>query len=152
LVHANGVDLLDFFRGERPWGQLYRLVDALPSWGRYKSQIVMDPEWAKMICDMEDAGKETPPTGESSVTDDEAMSPFGYTPEVSRLDLILDRLQSLESAVMWTVQPDKQREQIQPMPRPETALDRERESRTRSLLEDLDAMFRGEGIALTFGE
>lgn len=29
-----GWDLLDFFRGARPWGQLMRLVDHMPAWSR----------------------------------------------------------------------------------------------------------------------
>jgi hypothetical protein len=95
------IDLLDFFRGLRPWSQLYRFVDNLPPWGLYKSQLVMDEEWARMICDQEEAGQDHPPA--EALPPDELMSPFGYTPVVGRLDLLLDRVQGVEAAVVWSV-------------------------------------------------
>lgn len=39
-----GWDLLDFFRGTRPWAQLVRLVDNLPAWSRTGRAMVDDDE------------------------------------------------------------------------------------------------------------
>lgn len=45
------VDLLDFFRGVRPWGQYYRFVKHLPSEGKFKAAQAADPELAKAMAD-----------------------------------------------------------------------------------------------------
>lgn len=46
-----GVDLLDFFRGVRPWGQFYRFVKHLPGDGKFKAKQAADPELAKAMAD-----------------------------------------------------------------------------------------------------
>jgi hypothetical protein len=108
---------------------------------------VDNDEWARYICDQEDKEAEHPP---AEYLDPDTISTLGYTPVVGRLDLVLDRLQALESAIIWTANPKEQRPQLHPMPRPETALDRERERRTRSLLDEVDAMLRGDGLPMIF--
>ncbi|MBF6333320.1 hypothetical protein [Nocardia transvalensis] len=37
-------DLLDYFRGVRPWPQLVRLLRRLPMWSHYQSALLMDPD------------------------------------------------------------------------------------------------------------
>ena len=140
-----GVELLDFFTGDRWWAQLYRLLDRLPAWGHYKSALVMDEAWARYICDLEDAGEETPPGA-----DDEMMSPLGYGPIVQRLDLLADRVMAVRTAVQASYSEKHEEPSFEPLPRPETALDRERERRTRSLLEEVDAQFMSQGLSLIF--
>lgn len=45
------MDLLDFFRGARPWGQYYRMVKHLPSEGKFKAAQAADPQLAKVMAD-----------------------------------------------------------------------------------------------------
>lgn len=107
----------------------------------------MDEEWARYICDMEDLGEQAPPGSESGP---EMMSPIGYSPVVSRLNLIADRVAAVRTAVQAGYSPKHEEPKFTPMPVPETAVDRERERRARSLLNDVDALFRGEGLPLSF--
>ena len=110
----------------------------------------MDPEWARVICDMEEAGQETPPTGET--LDDDTITPLGYSPIIARLDLIADRVMAVRTSVQASYAEKHEEPNFKPLPRPETALDRERERRTRILLEDVDALFRSGEFGLLFGE
>lgn len=130
----------------RPWAQLYRFLDQLPPWSRYKAALAMDEEYARIICDREDAGEEHPPV---DVDPDDAITPLGYTDVISRLDLIADRLHLTRNAIVASWAKDHKEPEFRPMPRPTTALDREREERTRRLLVEVDALVRGEGLALT---
>ncbi|MGW4769861.1 hypothetical protein ACWEO2_17675 [Nocardia sp. NPDC004278] len=43
-LFEHGWDLLDYFRGRRPWPQLIRLLRRLPMWSHYQSALLMDPE------------------------------------------------------------------------------------------------------------
>jgi hypothetical protein len=56
------VDLLDFFRGVRPWGQFYRLVKGLPADGKFKAAQANDPELARALLDSPADGKQGFPT------------------------------------------------------------------------------------------
>lgn len=137
-VHANGVQLLDYFTGRRPWRQLYDFINRLPAWGEYKSQLAMDEEYARILLDKEEEGEETPPGLESDRT------PHGYTDIVSRLELIADRVMAVRSAIYASMDQKNHKEpEWERMPTPITAVDREREDRTRKLLYDLDSLVRG---------
>lgn len=49
------VDLLDFFRGVRPWGQFYRFTKNLPPESKFKAAQAADPELAKVMADQPQA-------------------------------------------------------------------------------------------------
>jgi hypothetical protein len=74
-----------------------------------------------------------------------------YSPVVARLDLLADRVMAVRTAVLANYTKDHQEPQFEPLERPVTALDREREVRTRSLLLELDALVFGDGLALSGG-
>ena len=143
-VHCNGVELLDYFANVRPWRQLYDFIERLPSWGHYKSDLAMDAEYANMILDAEERGEAHPPTGD----EDEEISPLGYTDVIARLDIVADRILLARNAVVAGYAQDHKEPEFRPMTRPTTALDRERERRTRRLLLEIDAQIR-EGIVLS---
>lgn len=42
------MDLLDWFRQVHPWGKLYRLLDQLPKWSRYKLLLADDDDLAEL--------------------------------------------------------------------------------------------------------
>ena len=56
------MDLLDFFRGKRPWGQFYRLVKNLPAHGKFKAAQANDPELARAVLDAPADGSQGFPT------------------------------------------------------------------------------------------
>lgn len=104
----------------------------------------MDEEWARYICDQEEKGEGTPPVPE----DEPDLTPLGYSDVVARLDLIADRIMMVRGAVQAGYSQDHKEPSFTPLPRPVTALDRERERRLKVELEDVDALFRGEGLLL----
>lgn len=102
----------------------------------------MDEQWASRMLDLEEAGETTPPTGED---DEQTLTPLGYSDVVSRLDLIADRVFSVRTAVQASFSKDHEEPRFPSMPRPTTALDRERERRARTVLLEVDALVRGVG-------
>ncbi|MFC8182399.1 hypothetical protein ACFULT_26305 [Rhodococcus sp. NPDC057297] len=58
------MDLLDFFRGRRPWGQFYRFVKHLPQDGKFKAAQAADPELARAIADSPKKDRPPLPTTE----------------------------------------------------------------------------------------
>lgn len=65
---------------------------------------------------------------------------------VARLDLIADRIMSVRGAVIAGITREEPR--YEAIPRPETAIDRERERRARSVLLEVDALVMGGGLAI----
>lgn len=102
-----------------------------------------DEEYARQVCDLEDAGQGTPP-GASSSTGEPEISTLGYTMLIARLDLIADRIMGVRTAVQSSFSRDHQEPRFEPLPRPTTAYDRERERRTiDELTEIADSFFMG---------
>jgi hypothetical protein len=106
----------------------------------------MDEEWATLMLDMEDAGEE-PIT--RTTEDEETISPLGYTDEISRLDLIADRIMSVRTALFAVNSDDGSEQQFPPMKRPVTAAERLREQRTRSLITGIEAEIFGAGFSVS---
>lgn len=93
---------------------------------------------------MEEDGLEGVP-GQS---EDEGPGLLGYSPIVARLDHLADRLLAIRTAVQANYTKDHVEPQWQPLPRPTTALDRERERRARTVLEEVDALILGGGLVV----
>lgn len=125
---------------------MYAFLDLLPSWGQYKTAMAMDAEWAKEALDLEEAGYGLPPTAEAER--DDAFSPLYYDPLVARLDLIADRVMAVRTAVQAGYSEEHKEPHFEPIVRPTTAIDRERERRIRNELDVLDAQIQGEGLVL----
>jgi hypothetical protein len=123
---------------------LYDLLDYLPSWGHYKTAMVMSDTWAARALDLEEAGYGLPPTVED---EDSEPTPLYYDPTVARLDLIADRVMSVRTAVQASFIEDHKEPSFDPIPRPVTAMDRERQRRVLNELNDLDLQLRA-GLSL----
>lgn len=141
------MNLLEFFAGARSWRQFYNLIARLPHWGHYKAALAMDEVWANRMLDREEAGLDAPPTGGDGETAD--LTPLGYSDIVARLDLIADRVFSVRTAVQATITKDHEEPRFPSMPRPVTAIERERERRARTVLLEVDALVMGGGAAIT---
>lgn len=57
-----GIDLLDFFRGVRPWSQFYRFTKHLPSDSKFKAAQAADPELARAL-----ANQSEPSVGQPTI-------------------------------------------------------------------------------------
>jgi hypothetical protein len=142
--HELAIDMLDFFRGYRSWRQFYNFLDRLPPHGHYKTAVAMSPKWAEIVLDMEEAGKGIPPG-----TEDHDLTPLGYTEVVARLDLIADRVMAVRTAVQAGYSKDHEEPRFEPMTRPVTAIDKERERRSRKILNEIESLIFGEGLSLS---
>lgn len=138
--------MLDFFhpQGGRSWRQFYAFLERLPYWGHYKSTLAMNEAWANKVLDMEERGERTPP----GAGEDDDLTPLGYSDIVARLDLIADRVMLVRTATQAGYTRDHEEPRLDPLPRPVTALERERERRARTVLLDVDAMVSGGGLVI----
>lgn len=108
------LDLIDFFRGRYSWRKLANLVRQLPSSSRTTEAMANDDELADSLGDQ--------PAGDSSPRISE------YTPEVARLDVLVDRMSELISATIQVAGGKAPR--VKPAKRPETAFSRAQKRRT----------------------
>lgn len=105
----------------------------------------MDEGWARAVVEMEMSGRLTPPTGEAG---ERTFSPLGYSDVISRLDLIADRVLAVRTATQANYTKAHKEPKFDPLPRPTTAIERERERRTRTVLTEADDLLLGGGIVL----
>ncbi|AZS11713.1 tail assembly chaperone [Arthrobacter phage Maja] len=123
-LHQMGLDLIDFFRGRHSWRKLSNLVRQLPSSSRTIEAMADDDEMADMMMDAPKAADTGPRLSE-------------YTPEVARLDVLVDRLSELISATIQVHGGKAPR--IRPAKRPETAFSRAEKRRTEQRISSLIA-------------
>lgn len=123
LHREYSIDLIDFFRGRYSWRKLLNLIQQLPSWALTTEAMANDDELAEMATE-------------------QPRSDFGprvseYTPEVARLDMILDRVSELIAVSVQVAGGKAPR--IRPARRPETAYSRAAKRRTDRRMGDLIA-------------
>lgn len=129
--YTGGHDLLAWFRGDRPWPQLLRLLDRLPEGSRYVAAILDDEDLARARIE---AGVEPPPRRS-------APPLLGETAERMLLRAVLSTLQGVEHAVFAAQIGKKAGPRPKPLPGPETAEDRLRDRQgTQDLFDLFDAM------------
>lgn len=94
------MDLLDYFRGRRPWRQLLRFLRGMPAHSHYMAALADDEATARRIAAAR--GRPAP------------MTMAGYDPMIARLDTVIDVLVAAHSTGSTPPR----------MPRPVTAMDR----------------------------
>lgn len=123
LHHEYGLDLLDFFRGRHSWRKLSNLIRQLPSWSLTTEAMANDDDLADMMADQ-------PQTVAGPRVSE-------YTPEVARLDLLLDRVSELIGVSIQVAGGKAPR--LRPAKRPETAFSRAQKRRTNQRMGSLIA-------------
>jgi hypothetical protein len=122
-----GLDLLDFFRGRHSWRKLSNLIRQLPSSSRTTEAMANDDEFADRV-------------GPQAATDT-GPRVSEYTPEVARLDVLVDRLSELIAVSIQLAGGKAPR--VRPARRPETAFSRAEKRRTErrigSLIAEVEA-------------
>lgn len=106
-----GHDLLDWFRGHRPWAQLKRFVDRLPAHSRYGAALLEDPEVAEQMAVLDDG-------------DTADMTMAGFDPYRSLLSALIDAVNQNTVAVIAVAGGDPP--EFAPAPRPVTGLEKAR--------------------------
>ncbi|MBF6332373.1 hypothetical protein [Nocardia transvalensis] len=129
LLERLGLDIRDCFGGGLDWRTVWRLKDRLPRESHYKTAVAMDEQLA------ETAAAQPEPDAD----DYEPPTPLGYTLEAYLLLTIIDCLQGVQAAVIAST--GTKPPALQPMPRPQTALDRVREQRWRDRMQALVDLF-----------
>lgn len=128
LAERYGWDLLDFFRGVRPWQQLYRLLRRLPMDSWYQSAVLMD----------EEIGRER--AAKPLSKDRAKLSPYGYSLpillQLRQIDLLKELMRVIPASFSGKMPPP-----FPPEPRPQTAEQRIRdEMDTENVRDALAAM------------
>lgn len=122
-----GHDLLDWFRGRRPWPQLLRLVDRLADGSRYRAALLADEDLAR---ERIESGAE-PPDGKH------APPLIGETQDRMLLRAAVSVLLRLEHATYAVHAGKKAGRPPQPLRGPETAEDRLRDQMADAEIEDI---------------
>jgi hypothetical protein len=115
LQHELGIDILEFFRAQRPWPQLLRYAERLPDHGHYKVAIRQDDELARRQAEAEEAEGEQKP-GKPTV------DAHTWTPERAALTDVADILLGIRASL--EAQRTGKQQRPDPMPRPRLARDR----------------------------
>lgn len=135
LTRFHGVELYDFFRGDRPWSQLARLLAQLPPSSRYMLARREDPERALIVArarrearSTESADRYRPPAVE-----------WDTPTELSAA--ILDRLGDVMTLLQDLPIAGKKRKAKPPKrtPRPETAVERAEQRLAQEHVEEIIA-------------
>lgn len=123
-----GADLLDWFRGHRPWQQLARLLARLPEGSRYRAAILDDEDLAEQRIAQ---GLERPT--------DRSLPPLeGETQDRMLLRAVVSALLRVEHAVFAVnAKKGKAGKPPRPLPGPQTAEDRVREAYADADVEDI---------------
>lgn len=125
MATYNGLDLLDFFRDERPWGQFWRLLDQLGRDSRYRAAQLDDPDVAELLAG-EDGGDKWSPMPADFTLMHELVA------EVR--DLMADAVVILGRGLPS----NGKREFVDRFPRPDTELARALENREKTKVEKYD--------------
>lgn len=104
-----GIDLVDYFRGTRPWAQLYRFLARLPRHSHFYAGVMDDEAAVAQLL-----GRDRPGT----------FGLTGWTFERELLTAIVDAVNQLHATLIQVNSSDGKRPKTAPLPRPTTALDR----------------------------
>ncbi|MBF6085225.1 hypothetical protein IU485_28045 [Nocardia cyriacigeorgica] len=121
---------MDFVRGRYPWPKLFRFLARLPAGSHYRAAQDLDEDMARRILDAEavrEAAEITPSEDDQLPT---VSSSAGYTHETYLLMMLYEAIQHLNSTLVAVNLPKgKKPPRVKPLPRPVSALDRERAKR-----------------------
>lgn len=104
---------MDFFRGSRPWTQLFRLLDRLPRHSHYKAALVNDATYAAAIVSRNPEGLKS---GPPPLTE--------WSPEVELLAQAVDAMRETVARLVWAHSRDHRKPDVKNVKRPRTAINR----------------------------
>ncbi len=133
-LFERGWDLLDYFRGARPWAQLMRLVNTLPAWSHTGRAMADDDDLQRF---RERKFGPTPAAGPR-------MTLSGWSEFDELLATINDAANSIKVTIAQSVtERGKPAPKFKPHRRPLTAADRAERRRDRDTVNDIVAIATG---------
>ncbi|UTN91402.1 tail assembly chaperone [Gordonia phage Outis] len=138
-----GLDVLEYFRGERTWAEFYDFLNGLPAHSRFKAKLALDPDFAEILHQRklelnEDDDEEDDDSEEGWKPT--TRSQEGYTPMIASTYTLIESVQEVTRtliAVNGQKPPSKQK-----LPRPVSSLDVLELMDEKSEMDDLAARFR----------
>lgn len=134
----------------RDWRTIWAFKDRLRRGSEYKVALAMDRGLAERIVELEDEAREN--GDEDEFASDEPPTPSGYTLDTYLLLSIVDALQGVQAAVIAAAGADPP--SMNPMPRPQTALDVVRDERRlvrmNSLIDEFTSPDKTDGDGLSW--
>jgi len=127
-----GIDVIDYFTGERSFVEFHAFLHELPTHRKFKSALVLDEEYAGYVYterekarmaleeemeELEDSGEEVDPWRRPALRSQE-----DYTPELAALHILDEHIQALIKTVIGLVT-GKSGPDVQKHPRPYTMID-----------------------------
>ncbi len=131
-----GLDILDFFRGRYPWQKFLRLVDALPTASRFRDLVYKDEDLAKYLLAEEQKSDEYNIPGEQELD----LSFEDETPIYQSVRTVIDLMRQL----LYITAANSKAQPPEPLPRPETALEKLRQQETNKTLDEALLALTGE--------
>lgn len=126
--HHLGIDVVEFFTLERSWFEFWLLFQQLPQESRVKASIADNPELAKMkAAAIPDEQIEAIINGKSEDPQERTVPLEGYTPEMAKLDDLINEVRILRLTFANAFSKKKIEEPMQP--RPKDAFMKELEAR-----------------------
>lgn len=103
--HELGIDLVDYASGERAWSEFYDFLQELPEHGKFKSAVALDMDFARemkrRLDEDRDRLEELDEDDPDIIQKDNSLrSPEGYSPTMSILFTIEERLQALTAVTL----------------------------------------------------
>lgn len=121
-MFERGWDLLDWFRGTRPWPQLIRFAERLPPHSHYKAAIADDDDYIRQYMASQ------PPGSDQRQQEQASLTMQGYSMQVAALHEIADRVGALYAVTVAVNSKNGKAPDIPEMPRPTTAMQRYKDS------------------------
>ncbi|QAY17387.1 tail assembly chaperone [Gordonia phage IDyn] len=138
----SGLDVIEYFSGERSWFEFYEFMNALPPHSRFKAKLALDPELAEQLHAQRKAAGET----DEEIEDDnsegwkpETRSQEGFTPIIAIMYSMLEAINEISRTTV-AVNGGKPPQQ-QKLPRPFSALEMLELQDERDDMMDLGARF-----------
>lgn len=131
-----GIDVFDFFTGERGWMEFYAYLGELPPNARFPSAVSQDPNIARSKVDSLSEDDIRKIMDEQNVEDSERrVTPEGYTLEIEKFNQLIEEVRLLRLGMTG----DKNAK-FKPPLRPKT----EQEVLIEKRIEELDAVDRND--------
>ncbi|AXH50317.1 tail assembly chaperone [Gordonia phage NatB6] len=138
----SGLDVLDYFTGDRSWFEFYDFLFGLPSWSRFQAKMALDPAYAEMIHQRKLEAGEYDNDDEDDSDEGwkpETRSQEGFSPVIATMYTAIESINEVSRtliAVHGTKPPNRQK-----LPRPFSALDLLELEDERDDMHDLAARF-----------
>lgn len=119
-----GINVVEFFTLERSWDQFFAFLRQLPDHSRFRVKQLTDPELAQQYY-AQFSDEDIKAQDEKSKDGTYEPPLLGYTPELAKMDQLLDAINLLSHLVATALSSKKNGPKFEPEKRPKTAFEKE---------------------------